>query len=89
MGLVGLCLCGLCAAPAALLAGPLGLWTPRSYLILAQNPDELRPTGGFITGVALVTGSRGRLVAFELSDANLVDDYAHVAYPAPPEPLER
>ena len=79
---------GLGVALAAPLAGPLGFRGPRTYLVLAQNEDELRPTGGFITGVAAVTLSRGRVSAFRLDDANAVDDL-HQVYPAPPDPLRR
>ena len=73
------------AAPLADLAG---LWAPHTYLVLAQNEDELRPTGGFITGVAVVTLSGGRVTDMRLGDANSVDDL-HQAYPSPPDPLLR
>ena len=33
----------------------LGVDEPRTYLIIAQNNDELRATGGFISGVGTVT----------------------------------
>ena len=78
----------LVSAVAIPLAGPLGLLAPRTYLILAENEDELRPAGGFITGVAAVTVSRARVTDFRLADANSVDDLRQV-YPAPPEPLQR
>ena len=41
----------------AALAAPeaLGQNGPRTYLILAQNEDELRPTGGFISGAGRMT----------------------------------
>ncbi len=72
-----------------LLPDVLGLRAPRHYLIVAQNSDELRPTGGFITGVALVTVAGGRPTDFTLSDANAVDDFSRGPYPAPPAPLLR
>ncbi|HEX7277764.1 MAG TPA: DUF4012 domain-containing protein, partial [Acidimicrobiales bacterium] len=34
---------------------------PRSYLFLSQNPDEVRPTGGFIGTYGVVTGTGGKL----------------------------
>lgn len=34
---------------------------PRSYLFLSQNPDEVRPTGGFIGTYGVVTGVGGKL----------------------------
>ena len=44
------------AAPAL-----LGADGPRTYLLLAQNNDELRATGGFISGAGHVTIDRGRI----------------------------
>ncbi|MBO1741177.1 DUF4012 domain-containing protein [Leifsonia sp. TF02-11] len=44
---------------ARLLPGMLGATGPRSYLIVAQNPAELRSTGGLIGSVALVTTDHG------------------------------
>lgn len=44
---------------ARLLPGMLGADGPRSYLIVAQNPAELRATGGLIGSVALVTTDKG------------------------------
>jgi hypothetical protein len=71
------------AAPEA-----LGLYGPRTYLILAQNEDELRPTGGFISGAGRATFDRGRLVELSFMDANLVDDLTR-PYGNPPEPMMR
>jgi hypothetical protein len=34
---------------------------PRRYLILSQNPDELRPTGGFIGTYGVLTARDGRV----------------------------
>jgi len=34
---------------------------PRSYLFLSQNPDEIRPTGGFIGTYGVLTGVGGKL----------------------------
>ena len=34
---------------------------PRSYLFLSQNPDEVRPTGGFIGTYGVLTGIGGKL----------------------------
>ncbi len=65
----------------------LGMDEPRTYLILAQNEDELRPTGGFISGAGRLTLDGGRIAELSFLDANVVDDYAHKPYPEPPEPL--
>ena len=39
----------------------LGMNGPRTYLVLAQNSDELRPTGGFISGVGHVRLDNGQI----------------------------
>jgi hypothetical protein len=65
----------------------LGVEVPQTYLILAQNEDELRPTGGFISGAGRITLDGGRIVELDFQDANYVDDYAHKPYPEPPGPL--
>lgn len=64
----------------------LGASEPRTYLILVQNEDELRATGGFISGVARVTLDRGRIVKLDFEDSYSVDDFSH-AYPVAPKPL--
>jgi len=65
----------------------LGMEEPQTYLILAQNEDELRPTGGFISGAGRITLDGGRIAELDFHDANYVDDYTHKPYPEPPEPL--
>lgn len=66
----------------------LGADGPRTYLILAQNEDELRPTGGFLTGVGEVRLEGGRVVSMTFRDSYAVDDFSQ-PYPVPPEPLRR
>ena len=66
----------------------LGLDRSRTYLVLAQNEDELRPTGGFLTGVGEITVERGRIVAMTFRDSYAVDDFTR-PYPEPPEALQR
>jgi hypothetical protein len=70
------------AAPAL-----LGSNGSRTYLILAQNEDELRPTGGFISGAGLLTLDRGRITGISFSDAYAVDDWQHKPYDLPPAPF--
>lgn len=65
----------------------LGHNGPRHYLILAQNQDELRATGGFISGVGLVTVDNGRIGDLEFADANFVDNWRDKPYDFPPLPL--
>ncbi len=64
----------------------LGLDEERVYLVLALNDDELRPSGGFITGVGEVHISSGRITSMEFMDSYKADDFS-LPYPDPPEPL--
>ncbi len=58
----------------------------RTYLVLIQNDDELRPTGGFISGAARLVLERGQVVELSFHDSYDVDDLSQ-PYPAPPRPL--
>lgn len=66
----------------------LGVDGARTYLLLAQNGDELRPTGGFISGVGLLGIEQG-----ELGQLDFVDSYevynSSVDHPLAPPDLER
>ena len=66
----------------------LGVNGARTYLLLAQNSDELRPTGGFISGVGLLGIDRG-----DLNQLDFVDSYAifnpTVDHPLAPADLDR
>lgn len=66
----------------------LGADAPRTYLVIAQNNDELRATGGFISGVGTVTLDGGKIGALKFEDSYAVDDFSR-EYPSPPEPLQR
>jgi hypothetical protein len=66
----------------------LGMDEPRTYLVLALNEDELRPSGGFITGVGEVRVEAGQLITMTFRDSYAVDDFA-LAYPLAPEPMKR
>ncbi len=58
---------------------------PKTYLILIQNEDELRPTGGFLTSVAKVVIRNGELVSLDIQDSYDVDaDYDEELYPISP-----
>ena len=70
----------------------LGHEGTRNYLIIAQNEDELRPTGGFFAGAGLLTVEGGRIVSLQFEDANTVDAWAggwslSKPYGFPPQPL--
>ncbi|MBK9051389.1 MAG: DUF4012 domain-containing protein [Chloroflexi bacterium] len=65
----------------------MGQAGPRTYLIVAQNEDELRATGGFISGVGLLQLNGGQIVGLEFIDANVIDDWANKPYDFPPQPI--
>lgn len=58
----------------------------RTYLVIAQNEDELRATGGFISGVGLLTVNNGQIGNLSFTDAYEVDDWANKPYDFPPAP---
>ena len=58
-----------------------------SYLIMAQNEDELRATGGFLTGAGVVTVENGRIADLRFRDSSDVDNIAAKPYDFPPQPL--
>ena len=64
----------------------IGLHEPQRYLLVVQNSDELRATGGFISALGLLTLENGRV-----ADLEFVDSYrlyrADQEYPPAPAPL--
>ncbi len=66
----------------------LGVDEPRTYLLLAQNNHELRATGGFISGVALLKIDDGQIEELDFRDSYAVDDLTQ-NHPSAPEPLEK
>jgi hypothetical protein len=77
---------GLSAATIA--PSLLGVDEPRTYLVLALNEDELRPGGGFISGVGEIKIEAGELTQMTFRDSYAVDDFSQ-PYPDPPEPLRQ
>jgi hypothetical protein len=75
---------GLSLAPAlpdVLGAGSTG---PKTYLLLVQNEDELRPTGGFITTVGNLVLYNGKVISLEFEPVdNDQEDWSR-PYPAAP-----
>ncbi len=51
----------------------MGFDEAKRYLIIAQNQDELRPTGGFISGAGYLEIEDGEIKTIDFLDANLVD----------------
>jgi hypothetical protein len=66
----------------------LGANGARTYLILAQNDDERRPTGGWISGMGLVTVAQGNITGVTFQDSWAVDNL-EVAHEFPPDSLGR
>ncbi len=64
----------------------LGQGGSRTYLVLVQNSDELRPTGGFISAVGRVEISHGQLISMTVQDSYAIDDFTK-NYPDPPQAL--
>ncbi len=74
-------------APVA--SGLLGEDGPRRYLLLGQSADELRGTGGFVSGIWTLTLHEGSLGNVTYYDAVRVDDWERlVLYPVAPPGLE-
>ncbi|MBN2391229.1 MAG: DUF4012 domain-containing protein [Anaerolineae bacterium] len=71
---------------ALLLPKLLGDTELHTYLLLVQNEDELRPTGGFLTGVARVAVREGRIEHLYFENSAEVTDFKR-PYPDPPAPL--
>lgn len=73
-------------APAARVV--LGMERPRTYAVLGQNATELRPTGGFLGSLGLVTFDGGRVTRQEYRSSYDFDNPAAVV-PVAPAPLGR
>lgn len=67
-----------------------GATREQSYLILLQNADELRPTGGFIGTVGYVRVDAANLNEFRFEDVYAIDNpVSGVWKDVPPDPLKR
>lgn len=71
----------------AVLPEILGENGPRTYLIVAQNEDELRPTGGFISAAGTLVVENGDIVSLEMADAYSIDNWRDKPYDFPPQPF--
>ena len=81
---------GFMADFSAVGSDALGAEGPRTYLVLGQTSDELRATGGFISGAWLLTFDSGHLQDVLYHDIVEVDDLSTLdVYPRPPELLAR
>jgi len=73
---------------ALVLPDLLGATRQRTYLVLAQNNDEMRATGGFISAVGILTLNQGEIGDIVFQDSYLVDDFTY-PYPDSPPPFLR
>ena len=84
--LVRLLPAGLSLAPHA--SSMLGFDSPKTYLLLVQNNDELRATGGFISAVG-----RLRIEDARIAEMDFVDSYeiyqSDGEYPPAPLPMQQ
>ncbi len=64
----------------------LGADRPRTYLLLFQNEDELRASGGFISAAGRVTVDAGSIISLTVEDSYAIDDFT-TPYPDPPAPM--
>jgi hypothetical protein len=71
---------------ARMLPDLLGAHGTQTYVFIAQNPDELRASGGFISAVGELIFYQGELEDFWLDNT---DSFPPNLYPPPPEPFER
>jgi hypothetical protein len=69
---------------SARLPSILGWDGPRRYLVLTQDPAELRPTGGYIGSYGIIAFDRGRITERRFQDVFLLDlpwDYPRIEPP--------
>jgi hypothetical protein len=64
----------------------LGADRPRTYLLLFQNEDELRATGGFLSAAGRVTIDSGKIISLTVEDSYAIDDFT-TPYPDAPAPM--
>lgn len=61
---------------------------PKTYLLLAQNEDELRPSGGFITAAGTLLLQDGRILSLTFQDSGSFDNWNR-PYPVAPWQLQQ
>ena len=66
----------------------LGMNGPRRYLVLAEDPAELRPSGGFIGTYGLVTFDQGRITERKFQNITVLDYRRVYSYVEPPSGLK-
>ncbi len=71
---------------ATILPELLGSDAPKTYLVLTQNADEIRPSGGYINTAGHLTIQQGQIREFIMQDSYAVDNLSP-DYPYPPQPI--
>lgn len=71
-----------------IIPGILGWGEGRRYLVLAQNPAELRPTGGYTGTVGIVSFQDGDLVSQDFMDVYQLDLKPGIPFVQPPPGLQ-
>jgi hypothetical protein len=61
---------------------------PKTYLLLVQNEDELRPTGGFITAAGTLLLQDGKIGSLTFENSGDMDDWTK-PYPAAPWQMQQ
>jgi hypothetical protein len=56
---------------------------PKTYMLLLQNEDEIRATGGFITAVGTIAVENGKVLSYKIEDSYALDDLSQYYPPAP------
>jgi len=74
-------------ALTAVLPEILGENGAQTYLLIAQNEDELRPTGGFISSAGTLVVENGEILSLDMINANRVDNWLEKPYDSPPKPF--
>ncbi len=68
----------------------LGLGREKNYLFLLENNNELRPTGGFIGTLGILSLKDGKIISLETKNVYDYDKYAiNKLKIAPPEPIKK
>jgi len=67
----------------------LGSEQPKRYLVMFQNPHELRPTGGFMGSFAILDVQKGRVTNLEIPAGGTYDLQGQLdVFIKPPTPLQ-
>jgi len=71
-----------------ILPGLLRFYDKQTFLVLLQDNQELRPTGGFIASYALITFEKGKIIDFSIEDIYTADSQLK-GYIKPPDAIKR